>query len=77
MLCLVTTGGRIDSLLVGSEPEIAVVIPTRGRETRLAFCLEALAGQSLEASRFEVIVVRDEDAEDRSRPRRKAYWSVS
>jgi len=44
-----------------SPPEIAVVIPTRGRETRLAFGLEALTGQ-LEADRFEVLVVRDEDA---------------
>ena len=45
-----------------SEPDIAVVIPTRRRETRLAFALEALAEQSLDASRFEVIVVRDGDA---------------
>ena len=44
-----------------STPEIAVVIPTRGRETRLAFALEALAGQP-EADRLEVLVVRDEDA---------------
>lgn len=42
-------------------PEIAVVIPTRGRESRLAFALEALAGQ-LQTERFEVIVVRDADA---------------
>src|SRR5918999_3952045 len=46
-----------------ASPEIAVVIPTRGRETRLAFALEALAGQSLDRDRFEVIVVRDGDAE--------------
>jgi len=39
-----------------------VVIPTRRRETRLAFALEALAEQRLDASRFEVIVVRDGDA---------------
>ncbi len=44
------------------EPEIAVVIPTRGRETRLAFALEALGAQRLDRSRFEVIVVRDGDA---------------
>lgn len=42
--------------------QIAVVIPTRGRETRLAFALEALAAQTLERDRFEVIVVRDGDA---------------
>jgi len=39
-------------------PEVAVVIPTRDRETRLAFALEALAGQTLDPDRFEVIVVR-------------------
>jgi GT2 family glycosyltransferase len=44
------------------SPEIAVVIPTRDREARLAFALESLAGQ-LDPSRFEVIVVRDGDAE--------------
>jgi len=43
-------------------PAIAVVIPTRGRESRLAFALESLAGQ-LEPGSFEVIVVRDGDAE--------------
>lgn len=37
------------------------MIPTRGREARLAFALESLAGQ-LEPARFEVIVVRDSDA---------------
>lgn len=42
--------------------QIAVVIPTRGRETRLAFALEALAAQTLDRDRFEVIVVRDGDA---------------
>ncbi len=45
-----------------SGPEIAVVIPTRRRETRLAFALEALAAQHLDRSRFEVVVVRDGDA---------------
>ena len=42
-------------------PAIAVVIPTRGRESRLAFALESLAGQ-LDPGRLEVIVVRDGDA---------------
>jgi GT2 family glycosyltransferase len=37
---------------------VAVVIPTSRRETRLAFALEALAEQTLEPERFEVIVVR-------------------
>jgi GT2 family glycosyltransferase len=45
-----------------NRPEISVVIPTRNRETRLAFALEALGEQSLEQDRFEVIVVRSEDA---------------
>ncbi len=45
-----------------SAPEIAVVIPTRGRETRLGFVLESLAGQ-LDPERHEVIVVRDGDAQ--------------
>ena len=47
-----------------------MVIPTRGREARLAFALESLAGQ-LDPGRFEVIVVRDADARAavrRSRP---------
>jgi GT2 family glycosyltransferase len=43
-----------------TPPEIAVVIPTRARETRLAFALESLAGQ-LNRGRYEVIVVRDAD----------------
>jgi GT2 family glycosyltransferase len=47
-----------------SKPDIAVVIPTRRRETRLAFALEALAEQGLDPSRFEVIVVRDGDAQE-------------
>jgi glycosyltransferase involved in cell wall biosynthesis len=41
-----------------SEPAVSVVIPTHGRETRLAFALEALAAQTLDRDRFEVIVVR-------------------
>jgi GT2 family glycosyltransferase len=43
------------------KPEVAVVIPTRDRETRLAFALDALAAQTLGPERFEVIVVRDDD----------------
>jgi GT2 family glycosyltransferase len=37
---------------------ISVVIPTHARETRLAFALDALAGQTLRHEEFEVIVVR-------------------
>ena len=47
-----------------SSPEISVVIPTRDRETRLAFALEALAEQTLDPERFEVIVVRAADPAD-------------
>ena len=46
-----------------SEPEVSVVIPTRNRETRLRFGLEALAEQTLDRARFEVIVVRAEDTD--------------
>jgi len=46
-----------------SEPEVSVVIPTRNRETRLRFGLEALAAQTLDRSRFEIIVVRAEDTD--------------
>jgi GT2 family glycosyltransferase len=44
------------------KPEISVVVPTRARETRLAFLLEGLAGQTLARDRFEVIVVRADDS---------------
>jgi GT2 family glycosyltransferase len=49
---------------MASTPEIAVVIPTRGRETRLAFALDALAEQTLDRDRFEVIVVRARDGRE-------------
>lgn len=42
-------------------PEISVVIPS-GRGARLAFTLAALAAQTLDRERFEVVVVRDPDA---------------
>jgi len=48
---------------VGAVPEVSVVIPTFRRETRLRFALEALAEQTLEDSRLEVVVVRAPDAE--------------
>ena len=40
-------------------PDVAVVVPTANRETRLAFLLDALADQTLARDRYEVIVVRD------------------
>ena len=44
------------------HPDVAVVIPTARRETRLAFALEALACQTIPGERFEVIVVRAADS---------------
>lgn len=49
---------------MSTTPDISVVIPTRRRETRLAFALDALAAQTFDPSRFEVIVVRSEDVAD-------------
>jgi GT2 family glycosyltransferase len=46
------------------EPDVSVVIPTRNRETRLRFALEALGEQTLDRDRFEVIVVRAEDTSE-------------
>lgn len=45
---------------MSDRPEVAVVIPTARRETRLAFALDALARQTLPREQFEVIVVRAE-----------------
>jgi len=47
-------------------PQAAVVIATRGRETRLAFALEALAAQTLSPEDFEVVVVRDGGVPERA-----------
>jgi GT2 family glycosyltransferase len=41
---------------------VTVVVPTRNREARLAFALEALAAQTLDRERYEVVVVRSGDA---------------
>lgn len=46
----------------GPRPRVSVVIPTRNRETRLAFALEALAEQTLDPGDYEVIVVRAADS---------------
>jgi GT2 family glycosyltransferase len=42
-----------------SRPEIAVVIPSRNAESRLEVTLASLRNQSLEADRYEIIVVDD------------------
>lgn len=49
-------------------PEVSVVVPAYRRETRLAFTLDALARQTLDPTRFEVIVVRDAEYEPIARP---------
>lgn len=49
------------TLASGDRPDVAVVIPTARRETRLAFALDALARQTLARQRFEVVVVRADD----------------
>lgn len=46
-------------------PRVSVVIPS-GRGARLAFTLEALAGQSLDSAEFEVVVARDPRGPDPS-----------
>ena len=38
------------------------MIPTRNRDTRLTFALDALAEQTLDRDRFEVVVIRDRPA---------------
>jgi GT2 family glycosyltransferase len=44
--------------MAADRPEISVVVATADREPRLRFALEALAAQTLEPERFEVVVVR-------------------
>ena len=46
---------------MSAAPEVAVVIASVRRETRLAFLLEALGEQTLARDRFEVVVVRGRD----------------
>jgi glycosyltransferase involved in cell wall biosynthesis len=45
-------------------PQISVLIATHNREERLRRCLDALAKQTLEPSRFEVIVADDGSEDD-------------
>jgi GT2 family glycosyltransferase len=47
--------------MAGRQPDVCVVIATRGREEGLARALDALAAQGLEQERLEVVVVRDGD----------------
>ena len=49
------------------SPEASVVIPTT-REVRVGFALEALAAQTLDPDRFEVVVVRDGAWSSEARP---------
>jgi GT2 family glycosyltransferase len=45
------------------NPDISVIVPTGGREARLAFLLDALGAQTLPRERFEVVVVRGDRQE--------------
>ena len=60
-----------------SAVDVTVVIPTYDRETRLAFALEALAEQTLDRERFEVIVVRAPGGEQKAPQRRRDSASPS
>lgn len=51
-----------------TAPEISVVIPTKDRESRLAFALDGLRCQTLDPARFEVVVVRASDELPQTRP---------
>lgn len=42
-------------------PQVSVVVASHGRAERLAMCLEALAGQTLDPERWELIVVHTYD----------------
>ena len=46
---------------MAGSPDVSVVVPSVGRATRLAFLLEALQEQTLDAGRYEVVVVRGRD----------------
>jgi len=59
----VTQGAR-DREVVLAVPDIAVVIPTYQRATRLPALLDHLACQSLAPERFEVIIVDDCSTDD-------------
>lgn len=48
----------------GAEPELAVVVSTRCRSGFLPTLLRALAGQSLDLGRFEVVVVDNGSTDD-------------
>jgi GT2 family glycosyltransferase len=53
---------------VSAGPDISVVVASVGRDTRLAFLLEALGEQTLPRERYEVIVVRGRSAGDPAGP---------
>jgi GT2 family glycosyltransferase len=50
-------GARVTAAV--AAPDIAVVVPTRNRELRLRWLLDALEEQTLARERFEVVVVHD------------------
>jgi glycosyltransferase involved in cell wall biosynthesis len=45
-------------------PDVSVVIPSHARQLRLRWLLNSLEEQTLDAARFEVVVVHDYDDED-------------
>jgi glycosyltransferase involved in cell wall biosynthesis len=57
---------------LAEPPAVSVVVATRDRPDRLAALLVALAGQTLEAGRFEVVVV-----DEGSRPRTRALLDAA
>ena len=53
--------------------DVSVIIPTRGRPQKLASCLRALARQTLEAGRYEVLVGLDGPDPDSERAANEAW----
>ncbi len=47
-----------------SDPSVSVVVATRNRAAFLPDLLEALAGQTMDTSRFEIVVVDDGSTDD-------------
>ena len=60
---------------MGASPDISVVVASVGRDTRLAFLLEALEAQTLDRARYEVIVVRGRLPGEPGRARGVDHWA--
>ena len=48
----------------GPEIDVSVIVPTYRDWTALQDCLDALAGQTVEADRFEILVANNNPAVD-------------